>query len=65
MTHQVIEHLVAQRSRNELLSVLYEMEVRWHKDTHSLVSAARQTLEGHLLDWQQRMVIVIDKQEDV
>ncbi|XP_005110443.1 HAUS augmin-like complex subunit 3 [Aplysia californica] len=52
---KVIDQLVSQRARNEFLSLLYEMEVRWHKETHRLLTAARQTLQGQMSTWQQRM----------
>ena len=34
---------------------MYEVEIRWHKDTHRLVMAARQRLEEHLGAWHTRM----------
>lgn len=53
--NRVIKHLVTQRARNEFLSLMYEVEIRWHKDTHRLVMAARQRLEEHLDAWHTRM----------
>ena len=44
---QVISYLLAQTSRQELLSMLYEVELRRHRDTHRLLSAA----SSQLLSW--------------
>lgn len=41
---QVIAHLQSQRSRQELLSMLYEVELRKHRDTHRLLSTAEKQL---------------------
>ncbi|KAK3730712.1 hypothetical protein RRG08_041491 [Elysia crispata] len=51
----VITHLVHQRSRSEFLSLLYDLELRYHKETHVLLSAVSQVLTQHLRSWQQRM----------
>lgn len=52
---QVISHLINQRARSEFLSLLYDLELRCHKETHVLLSAVGQVLTQHLRDWQQRM----------
>jgi HAUS augmin-like complex subunit 3 len=44
---KVISYLLAQTSRQELLSMLYEVELRRHRDTHRLLSAA----SNQLLSW--------------
>ena len=41
---QVISHLQSQRSRQELLSMLYEVELRKHRDTHRLLATAEKQL---------------------
>ncbi len=46
---QVISHLRSQRSRHELLSMLYEVELRKHRDTHRLLSAA----ESHFTEMKE------------
>ncbi|GFN87114.1 HAUS augmin-like complex subunit 3 [Plakobranchus ocellatus] len=51
---QVISHLVSQRARSEFLSLLYDLELRCHKETHALLSAVTQVLTKHLRGWQQR-----------
>ena len=43
---QVISCLLAQTSRQELLSMLYEVELRRHRDTHRLLSAASSQLHS-------------------
>ncbi|KAH9489462.1 hypothetical protein Btru_046280 [Bulinus truncatus] len=52
---KVIKHLLVQRGRNEFLTMLYEIETRCHSETCSLLASAREMLEKHLQDWQQRM----------
>lgn len=51
----IIDQLTTQRARNEFLVMLYELESRCHRETHHLLSAARQVLESNLQAWQQRM----------
>ncbi len=41
---QVIGHLLSQRTRSELLSMLYEVELRRHRETHRLLSASHAQL---------------------
>lgn len=41
---QVISHLQSQRSRHELLSMLYEVELRKHRDTHRLLTTTEKEL---------------------
>ena len=41
---QVISDLQSQRSRHDLLSILYESELRKHRDTHRLLSTAEKQL---------------------
>ncbi|CAI8026237.1 HAUS augmin-like complex subunit 3 [Geodia barretti] len=43
----VISYLLSQTARQELLSMLYEVELRRHRDTHRLLSAAA----SQLLSW--------------
>uniref|UniRef100_A0A0B7A1I8 HAUS augmin-like complex subunit 3 N-terminal domain-containing protein n=1 Tax=Arion vulgaris TaxID=1028688 RepID=A0A0B7A1I8_9EUPU len=52
---KVIEQLITQRSRNEFLIMLYELESRCHREIHHLLSAAKQVLEENLKHWKQRM----------
>ena len=40
----MISDLQSQRSRHELLSMLYEVELRKHRDTHRLLSTADKQL---------------------
>lgn len=40
----MISDLQAQRSRHELLSILYEVELRKHRDTHRLLGTAERQL---------------------
>ena len=42
---QVITHLQSQRARQELLSMLYEVELRRHCETHRLLSTTNSQLE--------------------
>ena len=42
---QVITHLQSQRARQELLSMLYEVELHRHHETHRLLSATNSQLE--------------------
>lgn len=44
---KVITHLQAQRARHEVLSMLYELELRRHRETHRLLSAAK----AQLVQW--------------
>ena len=46
---KVIFHLQAQRARHEMLSMLYELEFRRHRETHRLLSAA----ETQLVQWKE------------
>ena len=41
---QVISQLQSQRSRQELVSMLYEVELRKHRDTHRLLAATEKQL---------------------
>ncbi|GFR85918.1 HAUS augmin-like complex subunit 3 [Elysia marginata] len=52
---QVISHLINQRARSEFLSLLYDLELQCHEETHVLLSAVGQLLTHHLKSWQQRM----------
>jgi transcription termination factor NusB len=45
----VIEYLRRQQARQELLSMLYEVELRRHRETHRLFSAA----EKQLAQWKE------------
>ena len=54
--HQVISHLLAQTSRQELLSMLYELELRRHRDTHRLLSAASSQLHSWRTERERRTV---------
>uniref|UniRef100_A0A2C9KZC6 HAUS augmin-like complex subunit 3 N-terminal domain-containing protein n=1 Tax=Biomphalaria glabrata TaxID=6526 RepID=A0A2C9KZC6_BIOGL len=52
---KVIDHLLAQRGRNEFLAMLYEVETRCHNETYVLLVASREMLEKNLQEWKQRM----------
>ncbi len=41
---QVIGRLLTQRARSELLSMLYEVELRRHRETHRLLAATQAQL---------------------
>lgn len=45
----MIGHLLAQRARSELLSMLYEVELRRHRETHRLLTAA----QAQLTQWRE------------
>ncbi|XP_060080706.1 HAUS augmin-like complex subunit 3 [Ylistrum balloti] len=52
---QVISELVRQRSRNEFLTMAFEVETQGHRDTHRLLTAIRQQLQLQLHSWSSRM----------
>ena len=53
---QVIEYLRRQQARQELLSMLYEVELRRHRETHRLLSAAEKQLSQWKEDGEKRSV---------
>ncbi|XP_021377275.1 HAUS augmin-like complex subunit 3 [Mizuhopecten yessoensis] len=52
---QVISELVKQRSRNEFLTMAFEVETQGHRDTHRLLTAIQQQLQTQLQSWSSRM----------
>ncbi len=51
----MISDLQSQRARQELLSILYEVELRKHRDTHRLFSTAKKQLTQLKEDGEQRI----------
>ncbi|KAK3601506.1 hypothetical protein CHS0354_027652 [Potamilus streckersoni] len=52
---QVIGHLVQQRSRNEFLTMAYEVESRNHREINHLLTVVHQTLEVQLEAFKKRL----------
>ncbi|KAL8622463.1 hypothetical protein ACOMHN_034128 [Nucella lapillus] len=57
---QVIKYLVDQRSRNEFLTMAYEVEARNHRNVHRLLTAVQNTLQDRLTSFQARMQAMND-----
>lgn len=57
---QLIQQLILQRSRNEFLTVAFEVEARGHRDLHRLLTATRQRLQLQLNSWKERMKMMDD-----
>ena len=55
---QVISHLLSQTARQELLSMLYEVELRRHQGTHRLLSATATQLDGWREEREKRIVSI-------
>ncbi|XP_064386022.1 HAUS augmin-like complex subunit 3 [Halichondria panicea] len=53
---KVIESLQSQRARHELLSMLYEVELRRHRETHRLLSATKKQLDKWKSSRDQRLL---------
>ena len=53
---QLIDQLIIQRGRYEMLMMAYEIEARGHRDTHKLVTVASMLLKRHLNAFTDRMV---------
>lgn len=57
---QVLNQLISQRSRNEFLTMAYEVEARSHRDIHRLLTAAKQLLYKQLKSYKDRMKMMED-----
>lgn len=57
---QVLNQLVLQRSRNEFLTMAYEVEARNHRDIHRLLTAVKQLLHSQLKSFKDRMKMMED-----
>ncbi|XP_069125959.1 HAUS augmin-like complex subunit 3 [Argopecten irradians] len=55
---QVIGELVKQRSRNEFLTMAFEVETQGHRDTHRLLTAVQQQLQAQLQSWTSRLAMM-------
>lgn len=56
VTLQVIDYLRSQQARQELLSMLYEVELRRHRETHRLFLAAEKQLTAWKEEGEKRNV---------
>ena len=59
LPQQVIQELVSQRSRNEFLTMAYEVEDRGHRETHRLLTALNMLLKKQVQGQQHRMVCIL------
>lgn len=57
---KVLNELVLQRSRNEFLTMAYEVEARNHRDIHRLLTAVKQLLYTQLKSYKDRMKMMED-----
>lgn len=57
---QVLNQLILQRSRNEFLTMAYEVEARNHRDINRLLTAVKQLLHVQLKSFKDRMKMMED-----